>query len=152
LASGGDDGSVKLWNAQGDPIKSIDAQQGSVRSISWSGDGQTLASGGDDGSVKLLPTEDLDALLVKGCRWLNSYLIGTPQALQKLTVCQTPDLLRAAAPNLVEDSEGLASHGDVAGAVAGFRMAQEWNPSLTFDPVARANELAEAAKSGSGDR
>ncbi|MCU0567116.1 MAG: hypothetical protein MUF49_11025 [Oculatellaceae cyanobacterium Prado106] len=58
-------------------------------------------------------------------------------------MCQTPDLLRAAAPNLVEDSEGLARQDDVEGAIAGFRMAQEWDRSLRFDPVARANELAE---------
>ncbi|WP_339384592.1 AAA-like domain-containing protein, partial [Oscillatoria sp. FACHB-1407] len=53
LATGGYDGSVKLWSRSGDLIKTLDAQQGSVFSVSWSGDGQTLATGGDDGSVKL---------------------------------------------------------------------------------------------------
>jgi len=124
----------------------IPARQGSVSSVSWSRDEQILTTGGYDGTGKLFPIEDLDALLAKGCRWLNSYLIGTPQALQKLTVCQTDNVLRAAAPNLMEDSEGLARRGDVEGAVAGFKTAQEWNRNLTFDPVARANELAEAAK------
>ena len=53
LATGGDDGSVKLWSRTGEAIKTIDTQQSSVRSVSWSRDGQILATGGDDGSVKL---------------------------------------------------------------------------------------------------
>ena len=146
LATGGGDGSVKLWSRSGEPLKTIDAQQGIVLSVSWSSDGQTLATSGNYGSIKLWTTEDLDALLARGCRWLNSYLIGTPQVLQKLTVCQTPALLQAAAPNLVEDSEALASQGKVDEAIAGFRTAQQWNPNLNFDPVARANELDQAAK------
>jgi WD40 repeat protein len=147
LATGGNDGSIKLWNRQGEAIKTFNAQQGSVLSLSWSHDGQTLATGGNDGTVKLFPIEDLDALLDKGCRWLNGYLIGTPEALQKLTVCQTPERLRSAAPNLVEDSEALAKQGKLEEAIAGFRTAQRWDQRLTFDAVAKANEIAKAAKS-----
>ena len=53
LATGGEDGSVKLWSPAGELLQSIDAQQGGVFSVSWSSDGQTLATGGVDGSVKL---------------------------------------------------------------------------------------------------
>jgi WD40 repeat protein len=114
--------------------------------VSWSSDGQTLATGGDDGSVKLWPIEDLDALLVRGCNWLKIYWIQTPQALQKLKVCQTPELRLASAPNLVADSEQLAKEGRINEAIEGFKTAQQWNPSLHFDPVARANQLANDAK------
>ena len=145
LATGGSDGSVKLWTRTGEPVKTLAAQQGSVWSVSWTPDGQTLATGGSDGSVKLWPTEDLDALLAKGCRWASSYLIGTPSALQTLTVCQTPVLLRAAAPNLVADSEAQARSGNLEAAIQGFKTAQQWDPSLAFDPVARAGEIAKAA-------
>ena len=145
LVVGRDDGSVKLLTQTGEVIKTINTQ-GAIRSVSWSMDGQTLATLEEDGNVKLWSIEDLDALLVRGCRWLSSYLIGVPQALQKLAVCQTPDLLRAAAPNLVEDSEALVRQSNVEGAIAGFRTAQQWDHSLNFDPVARANELAQAAK------
>ena len=53
LATGGYDGSVKLWNRNGEPLKSLDAHQGGVLSVSWTADGETLATGGYDGSVKL---------------------------------------------------------------------------------------------------
>jgi WD40 repeat protein len=147
LATGGLDGSVKLWKRTGEAIKTIDTQQDSVWSVSRNRDGQTIAVGGYDGSVKLVPLEDLDMLLTRGCHWLNSYLIIKPQALQKLKVCQTPERLRATAPKFVKDSEALARDGNVEGAIEGFRTAQQWNPSLVdFNPVARANELDQAAK------
>jgi WD40 repeat protein len=120
--------------------------QGIVTSLSWTSDGQILATGGDDGSVKLWPIEDLDALLVRGCHRLKIYPLQTPRDLQKLTVCQTPELLLASAPNLVEDSEALARAGRIEEAIQGFKTAQQWNPSLRFDPVARAHQLANEAK------
>jgi hypothetical protein len=146
LATGGYDGSVKLWKRDGTLITRLDAGRGGVRSLSWTADGQILATGGEDGSVKLWPIEDLDALLVRGCNWLKSYLIQTPEDLQKLKVCQTPDLLPASAPNLVEDSEALARAGKIEEAIQGFKTAQQWNPNLRFDPVARAHQLANDAK------
>ncbi|MBW4463161.1 MAG: TIR domain-containing protein [Nodosilinea sp. WJT8-NPBG4] len=146
LATGGDAGSVKLWRASGEAMTTLDAQQGSIRSVSWSPDGQTLATGGTAGSVKLWPNEDLNALLARGCDWLRPYLIGTPQTLQRLTVCQTPNLLRAAAPALVEDGKALAEKGRVDEAIATLQTAKQWDPSLAFEPVALANQIAEEAK------
>jgi hypothetical protein len=96
------------------------------------------------GFASALPS--LQRLLAKGCHWANSYLIGTPTALQRLTTCHTPERLRAAAPNLVADSEALARSGNLEAAIQGFQTAQQWDPSLRFDPVARANELAKPAK------
>jgi tetratricopeptide (TPR) repeat protein len=144
LATGGDDGSVKLWGRTGEPIKTIDAQQSSVWSVSWSPDGETLATGGYDGSVKLWPNEDLDRLLARGCDWLKSYLIVTPEDLQKLTVCQTPELRRLAAPALVAEGKAQAAAGRVEAAITALQTAQQWDPSLSFDAVALANQLAEA--------
>jgi tetratricopeptide (TPR) repeat protein len=60
------------------------------------------------------------------------------QKLQKLTICHTPARLRAAAPNLVADSEAQARPGDLEGAIQGFKTAQQWDPSLVFDPVTHA--------------
>jgi tetratricopeptide (TPR) repeat protein len=105
-----------------------------------------LATGGDDGSIKLWPTEDLETLLDKGCRWVNGYLMGTPSALQTLTICQTPDRLRAAASNLVADSETWARSNNIEAAIQGFKMSQRWDSSLVFDPVERANKIAKLAK------
>jgi len=59
LAMGGADGSVKLWKRQpdGSPIE-IKANQRTVKSVSWTSDGQTLAMGGFDGLVKLWNRDD----------------------------------------------------------------------------------------------
>ncbi|MFM7450529.1 MAG: AAA-like domain-containing protein, partial [Leptolyngbyaceae cyanobacterium] len=148
LASGGSDGSVKLWKRDGTPITTLAAQQGSVLSVSWSSDGQTLATGGDDGSVKLWPIDNLNlnTLLTRGCGWLDTYLINTPLTLQKLTICQTSNRTRVAAANLVIDSEQLAKSGDIDQAIQGFTTAKKWNPSLTFDPTAKANQIAQTTK------
>jgi hypothetical protein len=40
----------------------------------------------------------------------------------------------------------LAREGKIKEAIEGFKTAQKWNPSLRFDPVARANQLANDAK------
>jgi WD40 repeat protein len=62
LATGGGDGSVKLWTRNGKPIKTfLDAvfldefgpHPALTMSISWSPDGETLATGGNGGSVQL---------------------------------------------------------------------------------------------------
>jgi hypothetical protein len=142
LATGGNDGSVKLWKRDGSPISEIKTNQGSVRSVSWTPDGQTLATGGDDGSVKLWPIEDLDALLVRGCNYLNTYFINSPESLQKLKTCQTPARVHAVASNLVIHSENLAKAGRIDAAISGFTEAKRWNPGLTFDPVMKARQLA----------
>jgi len=146
LATGGGDGSVKLWNRQGELLNSLDAQQGSVWSVSWTADGEILATGGGDGSVKLWAVDNLDGLLTRGCNWLRSYLVGTPTELQKLTACQTPDLLRAAAPNLVADSDALAKQGKLEAAILGYQTALRWDASLRFDPTHRARQLDQESR------
>ncbi|WNZ27077.1 hypothetical protein HJG54_29615 [Leptolyngbya sp. NK1-12] len=137
------DGSVKLWSHNGELLHTLDTQQGIVYSVSWTGDGQTLATGGADGSVKLLTVNKLERMLEQGCNWLRSYLIASPTDLQKLTVCQIPDLLPAAASNLVADSDTLARQGNLKAAIQGYKIAQTWNSSLRFDPAGRANQLAQ---------
>jgi WD40 repeat protein len=143
FATGGEDGNVKLWKRDGSPITEIKANQDIVTSVSWTPDGQTLTTGGGDGSIKLWPIADLDTLLVRGCDYLNTYLINRPESLQKLKTCQTPTRVRAAAPNLVIDSENLAKAGRINEAIRGFTDAKRWNPGLTFDPVMKAHQLAE---------
>jgi WD40 repeat protein/tetratricopeptide (TPR) repeat protein len=53
LASGGDDGAVKIWNAAtGQEIFTLRGHQG-VRCVDWSADGKRLASGGSDRTVRI---------------------------------------------------------------------------------------------------
>jgi hypothetical protein len=55
LASGGDDGTVRLWSleaGQEDPVAVLKAHEGPVRALAFSPNGRTLASGGN-GAVRL---------------------------------------------------------------------------------------------------
>ncbi len=140
LTTGGEDGTVKLWTQSGELMTTIAAHQNTVRGISWNPDGQLLATGGEDQTLQLWTIDDLETLLTKGCNWLNSYLIGSPQVLQTLPLCQTPDRLRAAAPNLVNDSESLARAGNLDAAIQGFTTAKQWDSTLNFDPIDKAKQ------------
>jgi hypothetical protein len=84
--------------------------------------------------------------LVRGCDYLNTYLINRPESLQKLKNFQTPIRIRAAAPNLLIYSENLAKEGRIDEAIHGFAEAKRWNPGLTFDSVMKAHQLVEEAK------
>jgi WD40 repeat protein/diadenosine tetraphosphatase ApaH/serine/threonine PP2A family protein phosphatase len=54
VVSGGDDGTVRLWNRQGQPIgEPFQGHVGRVLSVAMSPDGETVVSGGDDGTVRL---------------------------------------------------------------------------------------------------
>ncbi|MEH2008371.1 nSTAND1 domain-containing NTPase, partial [Nostoc sp.] len=54
IVSGGNDGTVRLWNFQGLPLaEPFGGDQGWVYSVAISPDGQTIVSGGEDGTVRL---------------------------------------------------------------------------------------------------
>jgi len=55
LATGGDDGRVRLWKAATlEPERSIDAHAREVFSLDWSADGTLVASSGGDAKVRIL--------------------------------------------------------------------------------------------------
>ena len=53
IVSAGDDGTLRLWGAEGTLLKTLQAASDSVRSASWSPDGRLIASTGDDGTMQL---------------------------------------------------------------------------------------------------
>jgi hypothetical protein len=147
IVTASEDKTARVWDGKtGQLLATLAGHESRVVAAQFSPDGQRIVTASEDKTARVWPVESLDMLLARGCTWLHNYLLVTPAALQRLTVCHTPDRLRAAAPNLVADSEALARQGKIAAAIEGFKRAQQWDPRLNFDPVARANELAKTAK------
>ncbi|MCZ8057043.1 MAG: AAA-like domain-containing protein [Microcystis sp. LE19-12.2C] len=147
IVTASQDKTARVWDARtGSQLALLSGHEGVVYTAAFSPDGQRILTASSDRTVRVWPVENLDRLLVRGCHWLRNYLIVNPQALAKLATCQTPDLTQASAPYLVEYSEALAREGKINEAIEGFKIAQKWNPSLRFDPVSRANQLANDAK------
>jgi energy-coupling factor transporter ATP-binding protein EcfA2 len=63
LASGGEDGTIKLWPKEGTGAPAVLSHGSSVRSLAVLPDGR-LASGGEDGTIKLWPKEGTGAAVV----------------------------------------------------------------------------------------
>ena len=73
LASGSDDGIIKLWSREGQLLQTLKGHESSVISVSWSPDGKTLASGSDDKTIKLWSREGQLLQTLKGHEnWVNS--------------------------------------------------------------------------------
>ncbi len=54
LASGSDDGTVKLWNTNtGDCVSTLTGHRNCVVSVAWNNDGTKLASGSYDTTVRI---------------------------------------------------------------------------------------------------
>ena len=52
LATGGDDGTARTWNADGTPRATLTGHSGRVYAVAISPDGEWLATGGDDGTAR----------------------------------------------------------------------------------------------------
>jgi WD40 repeat protein len=66
LASTGDDGTIRLWNLQGQQLRKWQAERGEVSSIKFSPDGQMLASGGEKGTIRLWNLQGQQLAELKG--------------------------------------------------------------------------------------
>jgi WD40 repeat protein len=53
LASGSDDKTIKLWDAQSGQVNSTLNVDSGVNAVTWSPDAKSLASGSDDKTVRI---------------------------------------------------------------------------------------------------
>ncbi|MBD2677307.1 MULTISPECIES: AAA-like domain-containing protein [Nostoc] len=72
IASGSDDGTIKLWHDNGTAIATISEHKNKIKSISFTSDGKIIASASQDGTIKLWQQ--------------NGNLIKTLSEYQSLTV------------------------------------------------------------------
>jgi hypothetical protein len=69
IASGGDDGTVRLWTLDGrEAAAPFKGGQGRILSVAFSPDGTRVASGGDDGTVLLWSISSRKSQIVHYCR------------------------------------------------------------------------------------
>jgi WD40 repeat protein len=144
IASSSSDKTIKLWNLDGQELKTLKGHTDQVSNIRFSPDGRMIASASSDGTIKLWNAETLnfDQLVVRGCNWVEGYLITHPDALQSIGICQTSDMFAQAVPTLISQAEALAWDGKVQLAIAKLETALEWNPKLAIDPEETAHEFA----------
>jgi WD40 repeat protein len=77
LASGGEDGTIRLWRQDGLPLKNLSGHRGSIRSLRFSPNGDTLGSAGEDEIVILWNLKnnlDTPHLVTYACKWIRDYL------------------------------------------------------------------------------
>ncbi|MBN8559863.1 MAG: TIR domain-containing protein [Leptolyngbya sp. UWPOB_LEPTO1] len=141
------DKTARVWDARtGQEIAKLSGHESIVIAAQFSPDGQRIVTASADKTAMVVPVEDLDALLARGCRWLTNYLIINPQFLKQLPTCQQPALLLASSATLVTQSETAARAGKLQEATEGLTLAKQWNPNLSFDSQKRVQTLANAGQ------
>ena len=88
LATGGKDGTVRLWDLSGRQLAAFNGAPQAVISISFSSDERYMTIRGKSGKDLISRIKSLDELLREGCDRLKDYFVTHPQALAKLKVCQ----------------------------------------------------------------
>ncbi|MBW4597980.1 MAG: hypothetical protein KME46_35030 [Brasilonema angustatum HA4187-MV1] len=80
IASASRDKTVRLWNLQGQLLKTLSGHSEAVWGVALSPDGKTIASASSDKTVRLWSqwNLNLDDLLVRGCDWVRDYLQTNP--------------------------------------------------------------------------
>lgn len=141
LATAANDRTAQLWDLHGNQLAEFNGHQDWVRDVNFSPDGKYLLTASADGTARLWRVETLDQLLARGCTWLEDYFVSHPADLAELEVCHTEFRLEQAVPALIREGEAAAKSGDMTEAIATFRQALEWQPSLELNPKTKAQQF-----------
>jgi tetratricopeptide (TPR) repeat protein len=137
LATGGYDGTARLWDADSGRELAVLRHGGPVYAVVFGPYGMRLATGSEDGTARLwrVRIEDLEAL---ACDFVSRNL--TKDEWQQYLgdrpyrpTCPDLPLYSSVTRSLLVEGIGLASEGDVEGALARFDQALELDPSLEID-------------------
>jgi len=141
LASASNDNTVKLWTTEGKLVETLSGHQGWVNHVTFSQDGKYLASASRDNTVKLW-NFNRDELLKYACNGLSGYLKNNPDVSDnERDLCG----VEASATAFLLEGEKLAFNGKIDDAVYKFEKALELDPSLEFEPQAKAIKEALAS-------
>ncbi len=66
IATGGEDGSTRLWSIDGKNVITINGNQGDIRSVAFSPDSKLIATGGEDGSTRLWSIDGKNVITING--------------------------------------------------------------------------------------
>jgi len=146
IVTASSDRTARVWDSTGNQLYELKGHQHTFWNASFSPDGKWVVTASDDKTARVWRVYSLDELLARGCNWLNDYFVTHPKDLKELEVCQTQSNRLEAAPFLVKEGEEEARGGNVDEAVATFRTALKWNPSLSLNPETKAQQLAEASE------
>ena len=150
LATGGDDGTARLWNlATGQQIRKLATGSDSVSSVAFSPDSNTLATGGDDGTARLwnLATGQQIRKLATGSDGVssvafspdgNTLATGDDDGTAKVWNLATGQQIRSLATGSTDvNSVAFSPDGKTLATGDWDGTAQLWNVSYLVDVLTR---------------
>ncbi len=159
LASGGDDGAVRVWGAlAGSEARLLEGHTRAVRSVAWSPDGARLASGSEDGTIRIWDAGGAVSIRGRGTLLMGRIARGTAEVGDEVVIIGFQDEVletvitalaisqQAVSQVVAGDEAGILVRGiDVNDVQPGMVLAQPGS-FTSHDEALRALEVAGATR------